>query len=474
VTVTGLITDAGNNPATSGYVQFDVQPKASSIQYFILNVTTINPTTQCSINGSGQIQNFALSGPCLVWGNDNISPGNTTYKVTFAPNGQISNVVNGELITGLTYNLNAPVFATIVQINPQQNIVRANPFQTNIIPVANNTFNIGSPSFQYANGYFSQIFLNGVALSFPGFTLATNNNWTGINTWINLANLNGGGNFTGTFTGNPILSGNPSFTGIPLFSHWASSTCGSPATVGIIRLCNTDIIAWKNFANSGNNQLTSDSGDRLNWLGDILVSRNSIDTVANKSIPVGTNIISNSGANVAGHYLRNNGTSYVDNTLQPADLPATVSNCAAGSFATGLTAGGNPVCVVNSVSTITGNSAATNFGVNLGSTNLIASAPVTGVYSIQFTVVLTAAGSGCPVGANVVTPTITWGVTNVTPGVLTISGVGTGGGTVNSSQAVTTASVYLVSGGSVTYTTTSSVQACGTPPQYTIFTKAIF
>jgi hypothetical protein len=326
-TVTGLISDAGNNPATSGYVQFDVQPKASSIQYFILNVTTINPTTQCSINGSGQIQNFTLSGPCLVWGNDNISPGNTTYKVTFAPNGQITNAVNGELITGSAYNLNAPVFATIVQISPQQNIVRANPFQTNIIPVANNIFNIGSPSFQYANGYFSQIFLNGVALSFPGFTLATNNTWTGINNFNNTVNLNNGGSIGGTWIGSPAFSGNPAFSGTPTFSH-ASGV--SPFTV-----TSTTLVT----------NLNSQFLSGLAAPASAILGLTDTQSPTNKTFDVSLNTVKWS-SNTAGHYLRNNGTSYVDNTLQPADLPATASNCAAGTFATGLSAGGTPVCAV--------------------------------------------------------------------------------------------------------------------------------
>lgn len=127
------------------------------------------------------------------------------------------------------------------------------------------------------------------------------------------------------------------------------------------------------------------------------------------------------------------------------------------------------------VTAITSASAATNFGVALGAQTIISSAPVTGVYSILFTIVLTAAGSGCTSGGNTVTPTLNWGANGVSPGVLSISGVGTGGGVVNGSQGITVAPLYMVSGGSLTYTTASTLGAtCSTPPQYTVFAKALY
>lgn len=201
VTVTGLITDAGGNPATSGYVQFDIIPRASSVQYFVAGTSTIAPqSTQCGINVSGQVLNFALSGPCKVYGNDVITPGNTTYKVTFAPGSNISNVINNELITGTNYSLNNPVFAQPVQTSPQQGVIFANPFQTNILPIATNTYNIGSPLMQYATIYANQIFQNGILVP----TLAGNNTWTGTNIF-NLATTLNGGTLNGLFLGSPVF-----------------------------------------------------------------------------------------------------------------------------------------------------------------------------------------------------------------------------------------------------------------------------
>src|SRR6266446_3454953 len=170
VTVTGLITDAGNNPATSGTVQFNLIPTASSIHYFVAGVGTITQQVICGIDGTGHVKsNLNLANSCTVWGNDLINPANTQYKVTFAPNGNISNVVSGECITGANYSLNNPVFCPTVQVSPQNAIIRSNPFQVNILPIATNVFNIGSPSLQYAAGYFSGgLFINGNAVPSSG------------------------------------------------------------------------------------------------------------------------------------------------------------------------------------------------------------------------------------------------------------------------------------------------------------------
>ena len=55
---------------------------------------------------------------------------------------------------------------------------------------------------------------------------------------------------------------------------------------------------------------------------------NGAETLQNKTIDASANTIKNS-SNTAGHYLRNNGTQYVDNTIQGADMPA--ANLASGA-----------------------------------------------------------------------------------------------------------------------------------------------
>lgn len=55
-------------------------------------------------------------------------------------------------------------------------------------------------------------------------------------------------------------------------------------------------------------------------ISDTYVYRSSVDTLANKTLNVITNTLVTT-TNVAGHYLRNNGTQYVDGTIQSGDLP---------------------------------------------------------------------------------------------------------------------------------------------------------
>jgi hypothetical protein len=67
------------------------------------------------------------------------------------------------------------------------------------------------------------------------------------------------------------------------------------------------------------------------------------ETLQNKTFDISANTFKNS-TNTAGHYSRNNGTQYVDSTMQGADIPATTSNCSGVQFAQGLNAGHTPIC----------------------------------------------------------------------------------------------------------------------------------
>jgi hypothetical protein len=295
VTVTGVVTDAGNNPATSGFVQFDIQPKISSVHYFVPNVGTITQTVQCGIDGTGNVKSqLNLANPCLVWGNDVISPGNTTYKITLAPNGNITNVVNGECLSGGTYTLNNPVFCPIVQITPQQTIIRSNPFQVNIIPNATNTYNIGSPQAQFAAVYASNLFLNGSLFNSANVAfLNVANVFTQTNTfpaiksssantaatgfirmassdsiaWRNFAN---GADVTISLTG--AASGNrPADTLVPnggaggWWSNFYSDSSLSSAATGAFRLASGSTVNWRNNANNADLALSKNSSDFLSW-----------------------------------------------------------------------------------------------------------------------------------------------------------------------------------------------------------------
>src|SRR5882724_4076513 len=228
VTVTGLITDAGNNPATSGYVQFDLIPKASAIHYFVPNIGTITQTVQCGINGSGQVKSqLNLANPCTVWGNDIINPANTQYKITLAPNGNITNVVSGECITGTSYSLNFPIFCPIVQVTPQQAVIRSNPFQTNIIPNAGGVFNVGSPQLPYAAGYFNNLFLNGSQFSVANLAfLNINNAFTGNNAFKNINTIRFADQFAGADCGAKINAADADLGATINGEIWVNQNCG--------------------------------------------------------------------------------------------------------------------------------------------------------------------------------------------------------------------------------------------------------
>ena len=439
VTVTGLIIDAGNNPATSGYVQFDIIPKASSIHYFISGFGTITQTTQCGINGVGIVLNLALSGPCTVWGNDLINPANTQYKVTFAPNGNITNVVSGECLTGSTYNLNLPVFCPILQITPQNAIVRSNPFQVNIIPPVANTFNVGSPLLQYAAVYASQFIANGVVLTSSPIGLGTINNWTNTNNFAGATNLNGGGNFTGTFTGNGTFNG-----GITLISPIVSTpTFNRTGSWFLKNLAGSYNVTWSNTFN-GTVNIPDPGAGGANFVFDIATQ-----TLTNKSI---------SGSEI------NSGT------VPAAQLPATTSNCTGSNFTQGLNAGGTPICAAAPGFTIT-QVDLTAQGGNIGLTPLLTPG-ANGYYRISAYMPLTRAATTSSALPNVV---ISWtdvdsntaeafAVLNGAPTANTVGTLNFGTGNAASQD------IYLFakSGVTVQYQVTGYTSVGGTSMQYAL------
>src|SRR6185312_8987586 len=98
ITITGTITDSSNNPATSGYVQFSLTPTSTALPYSIPPATVIAKTSRCLINSSGQPKSSVDgTSACLVWPNDLVSPANTLYQITLAPNGSVTRVYNNVL-----------------------------------------------------------------------------------------------------------------------------------------------------------------------------------------------------------------------------------------------------------------------------------------------------------------------------------------------------------------------------------------
>lgn len=264
VTVTGTIYAPNGALATSGYVQFTITPTSQSIQYFVQGIGIIAPqTARCGISGAGLIRNLALSGACLVWGNDVITPGNTTYTVQYAPANVVSNTIRQLLIRGTTSNLNAPIFAPVIAIVPQFQTITTSPIAVNLIPAADSVFNVGNPQAYYAAGYFRNIFADtcvGCGLSTIGdlpplFTTTL----VGANVTFNLTAAPGNTVFGRC---NPA-AGAPSYcllinsqlpAAISQTSFTASgflqspifrSSVADPADTGLFRLGNNESICWE-------------------------------------------------------------------------------------------------------------------------------------------------------------------------------------------------------------------------------------
>jgi hypothetical protein len=245
VTVTGTVYDNTGHLATSGFVQFTLSPASQSLLYYVTGIGLIAPqNTSCAINASGLIKDFInLANPCQVWGNDVISPGNTTYVVALAPGGTITQTIRQLQISASCTNLNIPCFVNPVSIVPQFQTITTNPIAVNLIPQVDNVFNVGQAGFRYANGYFTNLT---VTNSFAFSSLTVNGptqlngtlNVTGLSTLAALTTsglltasagvaLSGGGSFAGTYTGTPTLSN------LWTFSAGITSNALSTFNVGI-------------------------------------------------------------------------------------------------------------------------------------------------------------------------------------------------------------------------------------------------
>jgi hypothetical protein len=161
VTITGTITDFSNNIATSGYVQFEIQPSNQSLNFSIPSQNVVvAATSRCNISSSGApVSSSNPANPCVVWPNDLIVPGNTLYNVTLAPNNKVTRKYIGVLISSGT---NPQSLSTLTFVSPQGQVVgtvvNGNPLVTmSVIPAANNVWTLGDPQHKFA-----AIYVNGI------------------------------------------------------------------------------------------------------------------------------------------------------------------------------------------------------------------------------------------------------------------------------------------------------------------------
>jgi len=146
------------------------------------------------------------------------------------------------------------------------------------------------------------------------------------------------------------------------------------------------------------NQSLQDTSDTFVYLA-------TPDTLTNKTFSVSANTLKNV-TNAVGHYLRNNGTQYVDSTLQSADLPATTSNCTGTNFAQGINAGGTPICSGGSNVSVVYSTPSSSTNTNIGATTMVTPA-ASASYLFSWYAELSAVGTTCASQSSI-TVTITY------------------------------------------------------------------
>lgn len=162
-TVTGTVMGTDGHLATSGKVQFDLRPYSQAANYRIVNNYVIGIATKitCAIDSSGHIMDsVVITNPCMIWGNDMITPQNTTYTVTYFPNGTQTQTVPQVYITGATYDLSCPTFVPVNNVlPPEYSTLNIPPINASVIPEVNNLFWFGTQDKMYAGGYWHDLYL---------------------------------------------------------------------------------------------------------------------------------------------------------------------------------------------------------------------------------------------------------------------------------------------------------------------------
>lgn len=167
-TVTGVVQDPAGNVATSGYVTFKLIPGSPSQPCRVAGTTVVAPmTVNAVIDSNGQVKATDGVSALEIWGNDLLDPANSNYQVSYAPDGEEAQVINGMLISGATYDLSSPVFAPEVTINPVSTPLHGPPVEGNLIPLGTDTFNVGTSALRYSEGHFAEIFADNINLANP-------------------------------------------------------------------------------------------------------------------------------------------------------------------------------------------------------------------------------------------------------------------------------------------------------------------
>ncbi len=157
--MTGTVQNVAGNLATSGTVEFQLQPNANSLAYRVTGTAIIAPNSVvATINASGQLKAENGTDPLELWGNDTISPANTFYRAKFFPDGVATQTWNLLLINGASYDLASPQFYEPADFVPNESPPRFQQIESNIIPAYDSQYVLGTDQKYFATAYIRQVF----------------------------------------------------------------------------------------------------------------------------------------------------------------------------------------------------------------------------------------------------------------------------------------------------------------------------
>lgn len=275
-------TVVASTVAAGDYVQVENATDASFDGIFQALVTspTIIEWSQALGNattGGGTVSTLAppVAGPCALTQNTAISPAGTYYSVALAPQFATTSVFN-------FYALGAgPVDLSTVTPTPGEM-----PAYSFVDTFSNQSIG-GLKTFTAMATFSAGITGTG---SLGGFTLGTGatgnvNTFTANQIFSTITSISANPSSTGFVrmaSGDAIGWKNNANSGNLTISHNASdqlvslmpvlapgfiSSSSTPALTGIVQLANTDLISWKNFAGSGDDQLGVNAADALTFNG---------------------------------------------------------------------------------------------------------------------------------------------------------------------------------------------------------------
>ena len=155
-TLTGTVLDASNNPATSGFVRFTIQPLLPNVVYRDAGTGIIIRTSStCNIQSDGTILDTDNITACQMFDNDTLSPANSFYKIELAPGGVVSDTFFA-FITGASADISTLALATLsTAVPPASFSITTNPTITGILVTediaakAASIYDIGTLSVPY-------------------------------------------------------------------------------------------------------------------------------------------------------------------------------------------------------------------------------------------------------------------------------------------------------------------------------------